>query len=216
MSRSGARGRILARVREALEGRDRHPHPEGLATASTSPPPSRSPLGERATVVELFAEAFRRSGGEVVRLSDEGDARAWLAEVSADWESCATGAGLPDALRPDASDAPPAAASVGVSRALAAAADTGTVLLSGREGRAVQLLPPEHLVWVDAADVHASLADALDAVREPGLPPVFALHSGPSKSADIGQVVVRGVHGPGRVVVAVVGDLPPGSSVGER
>lgn len=36
------------------------------------------------------------------------------------------------------------------------------------------------------------------------LPRALGLHSGPSKSADIGQVMVKGVHGPGRLVVVVL------------
>ena len=35
-----------------------------------------------------------------------------------------------------------------------------------------------------------------------------ALHSGPSKSADIGQVMVTGVHGPGRVVALLLDRWP--------
>jgi L-lactate dehydrogenase complex protein LldG len=29
-------------------------------------------------------------------------------------------------------------------------------------------------------------------------------HSGPSKSADIGQILVRGVHGPGRLIAGLI------------
>jgi L-lactate dehydrogenase complex protein LldG len=48
------------------------------------------------------------------------------------------------------------------------------------------------------------LGAALDAARERApLPAALALHSGPSKSADIGRILVRGVHGPGRLVAAV-------------
>ena len=36
------------------------------------------------------------------------------------------------------------------------------------------------------------------------LPSAIGLHSGPSKSADIGQIMVKGVHGPGRVVAVVI------------
>jgi hypothetical protein len=52
--------------------------------------------------------------------------------------------------------------------------------------------------------VHTTLGDALQACRE-DLPAVLALHSGPSKSADIGQILVTGVHGPGRIIAAILG-----------
>ncbi len=37
------------------------------------------------------------------------------------------------------------------------------------------------------------------------LPSAIGLHSGPSKSADIGHVMVKGVHGPGRLIAVVLG-----------
>jgi len=46
----------------------------------------------------------------------------------------------------------------------------------------------------------------ITATTRPALPTALGLHSGPSKSADIGQVLVRGVHGPGRVVAVIIGD----------
>jgi L-lactate dehydrogenase complex protein LldG len=91
-----------------------------------------------------------------------------------------------------------------VSLAVGAAAQTGSLLLSSKEGRRSQLLPPVHLVWVRAEDVRTTLGEALQACRE-DLPATLALHSGPSKSADIGQILVTGVHGPGRIIAAILG-----------
>ena len=85
-----------------------------------------------------------------------------------------------------------------------AAADTGSLVLPSDQGRAAQLLPPVHLVWVERDRVLPTLADALERAEAEGLPAALALHSGPSKSADIGQVLVTGIHGPGRVVAAVL------------
>jgi L-lactate dehydrogenase complex protein LldG len=88
--------------------------------------------------------------------------------------------------------------------AVAAAAQTGSLVLSSIDGRRPQLLPPVTIVWIRAEDVHATLGQALERCRG-DLPSALALHSGPSKSADIGRVLVRGVHGPGRIVAAVLG-----------
>jgi L-lactate dehydrogenase complex protein LldG len=60
------------------------------------------------------------------------------------------------------------------------------------------------VVFVRAADVHATFRDALLAMKD-DLPSAIGLHSGPSRSADIGQVMVKGVHGPGRLVAVVLG-----------
>jgi L-lactate dehydrogenase complex protein LldG len=159
--------------------------------------------------VEAFARAFRRAGGEVVLLADRDAASEWLAGFAGEHASSAVAADVEAALRPRLPDAPAAEAALGVSRAVGAAADTGTLLLDSRRGRGLQLLPPTHLVWVEAATVRSTLEEAMEDARGAELPPVLALHSGPSKSADIGQIVVTGVHGPGRVVAAVVGAAPP-------
>ena len=67
----------------------------------------------------------------------------------------------------------------------------------------MQLLPPVHVVWVPAGRVFARLEEAL-LEMQPGLPAAVGLHSGPSKSADIGRTVVTGVHGPARCIAALL------------
>jgi L-lactate dehydrogenase complex protein LldG len=76
-------------------------------------------------------------------------------------------------------------------------------VLDARDGRRTQLLAPTHVVLLDPATVHATARDAFLALQD-DLPSAIGLHSGPSKSADIGQVMVKGVHGPGRLVALVV------------
>lgn len=74
--------------------------------------------------------------------------------------------------------------------------------LSSEDGRRVQLLPPVHLVLLERDRLYPTLLEALLALE--GLPSALGLHSGPSKSADIGQVMVKGVHGPGRLIVILL------------
>jgi L-lactate dehydrogenase complex protein LldG len=140
------------------------------------------------------------------------EARAWLDEFTCDFESVAVSSWVPDEVRPGLREEEPQAAELGVSVARLAIAETGSLLLDSREGRAVQLLPPTHLVWVWTSGLRDRLSEALEEVREE-LPAALALHSGPSRSADIGQITVKGVHGPGRVIAVVVprpgsADLP--------
>ena len=70
-------------------------------------------------------------------------------------------------------------------RGRGAVAETGSLVLDARDGRRVQLLPPTHVVLVRTRDVRATLAEALDEVAR-DQPSAVGLHSGPSKSADIG------------------------------
>lgn len=198
-----ARERILARVRDALEERSRtsHPGPFHGARPNPAPPP-----------IEAFTDLFQRAGGEVVRAATPDQAAAWLRSFAKDFADAAFGAGVPAGLREAVAvgrgarggEAPPETAALGVSMAWGAVAETGSLVLSATDGRRAQLLPPTHVVVVMAESVHPTLADALRALR-PALPSAVGLHSGPSKSADIGQILVRGVHGPGRVVALVIG-----------
>ncbi|HSW28826.1 MAG TPA: LUD domain-containing protein [Longimicrobiales bacterium] len=191
-----ARERILARVRGALEEKERAPHPGAFRG------PRPEPLD--GDPVEGFCTLFRRAGGEVVRVADEPAAVAWVGDFSTTFGSVAVGATLPPPLVPASRpSAPPESAELGISMALGAVAETGSLLLDSADGRRTQLLPPTHLVVVRAPSIHPTLAGALASVRST-LPATLGLHSGPSKSADIGQVLVRGVHGPGRVVALVI------------
>ena len=137
------------------------------------------------------------------------DARGWLADFASTFETVAVGAAVPPPLRPSRPGAVPSAAALGVSVARAAVAETGSLMLDARDGRRTQLLPPTHLVWIRSSDVHPTLRDALLRLRA-DLPSAVGLHSGPSKSADIGQILVRGVHGPGRLVAGLIdeGNVP--------
>ena len=196
-----ARERILKRVREANRNREPVSHPGLLPEAAE--PPARSGEAGPSDPVGAFEDRLRSAGGEVVRLADEAAAGAWLEEFASEFESVSVCEGVPDELQPPLPTAPPSEATLGVSCALGAAAQTGSLLLSSREGRQPQLLPPVHLVWVHARDVRTTLGQALEACRE-DLPATLALHSGPSKSADIGQILVTGVHGPGRIIAAIL------------
>jgi len=201
-SRGDSRSRILARIHEALVDRPVVDHPGELPPEAGPPAPrADAPVSAR---IATFTERFQQAGGEVVRFPAPAEATAWLSEFVEGFDAVATSGQVLALLRPDLPSAPPENAPLGVSWALAGAAQTGSLLLGSMEGRRLQLLPPVHLVWVEASSIHSTLGDALDSVRT-RLPAAVGLHSGPSKSADIGGIVVTGVHGPGRVVAAILG-----------
>ncbi len=108
---------------------------------------------------------------------------------------------------PEAGRAGAAAADVGVTSALWAVAETGTVVVSSAppSGRVPSLLPPVHVTYVPVDRLVASTADLFR--RLPGvgeLPSNIVLVTGPSKSADIGMELALGVHGPGEEHVILV------------
>lgn len=190
-----ARDRILARVRDAVASRPQTPHPGAFHGWRPRPVPDDAVAG--------FIEMFTQAGGEAHRVPDADTARAWIRELAVTLAGAAVGATVPRELDPGLPPAPPETASLGVSMARGAVAETGSLILDARDGRRTQLLPPVHVVLVRTSAVHRTLVEALAAMRA-DLPSALGLHSGPSKSADIGQVLVKGVHGPGRVVALMV------------
>ncbi|MDE2985070.1 MAG: LUD domain-containing protein [Gemmatimonadota bacterium] len=235
----GARAQVLARVIRATALRDRLPHPGPLQTPTpadpvatfvkrftsqggevATPDPDRSPrdwltsflqaLDDDVTTIAVGADVPERLRP---RPRDVPPANAGAAggESPAPLRREVAAAGLRNSveLLPDA--VPAAQAAAGISLAWGAVAETGSLILPSTGTRAVQLLPPVHIVWVPAGRVFARLEDALLRLQ-PRLPAGVGLHSGPSKSADIGRTVVTGVHGPGRciAVLAARGQNPPG------
>lgn len=191
-----ARERILQRVRSALSDRIavEHPGPFESWRPTPQPPP-----------VELLTAMLKAAGGEVVRKTSVAEAVEWLRVFASEFESATVGATVPDALKPPLPSSPPEDAPLGVSIARGAIAETGSLLMDARDGRRSQLLAPTHVVFVRAPEIHATFRDAVVAMRD-DLPSAIGLHSGPSKSADIGHVMVKGVHGPGRLIAVVLGD----------
>lgn len=190
-----ARERILERVRAAVQRRARTEHPGPFAGARPVPPPA-SPIDGLTVMLEA-------AGAEVVRLAGVVEAGKWLRRFAHDFGSATIGVTVPSQLRPAIATRGSHEAALGVSMARAAIAETGSLLMDARDGRRTQLLAPTHVVFVHAADVHRTFRDALGAV-EADLPSAIGLHSGPSKSADIAQTLVQGVHGPGRLVAVVI------------
>jgi L-lactate dehydrogenase complex protein LldG len=221
-----ARTLMLSRIRAGLgvAGRDRtreaaveehlRAHPRGTIPARAH--------AEREALFELMTTMLAAQGAEVTRAATPEDAVRAVAEDLRNHD-------LPSRLRMGA-DAQLAALPWGVmpgvelvfgpangedraglSRAVAAAAETGTiVLVSGTDNpTTLAFLPETHLILVRAGDVVGSYEEAFDRLRaiygEGVLPRTVNLISGPSRTADIEQTIVRGAHGPKRLHVVILG-----------
>jgi len=94
----------------------------------------------------------------------------------------------------------------GLTACEAALAETGTLVLASsvKRPRLLSLVPPLHIAVVRAEQVFDTMADWLGDVDAAHMPSNFILISGPSKSADIEQVLAYGVHGPRALVVLLV------------
>jgi L-lactate dehydrogenase complex protein LldG len=83
-------------------------------------------------------------------------------------------------------------------------------LLSGPDNpTTLNFLPEAHIVLIEAADIAGCYEEAFDRLRaiygEGNLPRSVNLISGPSRTADIEQTIVRGAHGPRRLLVLILG-----------
>ena len=97
---------------------------------------------------------------------------------------------------------------VGLTRSIAALADTGTLIQPSGAGRSqlASLLPPVHIAILFEQDIFSSMGAWLDAggsqlVRTSSN---LVMISGPSRTADIEMTLTLGVHGPGRLIIFCV------------
>ena len=95
----------------------------------------------------------------------------------------------------------------GLTAARAAIAETGTLILwpNALEPRLMSLVPPVHIVLLDAAKIYNTFFEAMSQEDwKNGLPTNALLISGPSKTADIQQTLAYGAHGPKELIVLLL------------
>jgi L-lactate utilization protein LutC len=209
-----SRDSILHKVRTALgRGADQ--------PVETPPEPwLRIPACDVERRVQQFQEALEKLNGRTYRAVSLQDARdytsrliqagAAVASNSAFLEQCGV-LSIPG-VRSGFSDAAElreacATANVGITSADYALADTGTLVLfsSREEPRLVSLLPPLHLALVPVDRLLTGLDELLTRVPDPAaVSSSMVFITGPSRTADIEQILVRGVHGPGEIHVVLV------------
>ena len=205
---------ILHKTRTAI-GRS-----AGQAPAPLDPPRIRIPEMDRETRLARFTQALENLGGVLYRASSPEDARSYAETLLQGKTAVASGAPLLAELGITAlegvssgiSDEPSlralcASAVAGITGADYALADTGTLVLfsSPQESRMISLLPPLHLAVIRLEQILTGLDELFSLEPLPGnRSSSMVLITGPSRTADIEQILVRGVHGPGQIHVVVV------------
>ena len=97
-----------------------------------------------------------------------------------------------------------------ISHAFAGIAESGTLaLLSGKDNpTTLNFLPDNHIVVLDAADLVGDMETVFARLRERFgkgvMPRTLNFVTGPSRSADIGQTMLLGAHGPRNLHIVVV------------
>ena len=91
----------------------------------------------------------------------------------------------------------------GITRAAAAIAETGTLVLTdaGTSRRLAALAPWVHIALIARADIHSDVPAAVAALPKDAN---VIWCTGPSKTADVEGILIEGVHGPGMQVALLV------------
>jgi len=223
-----ARDAVLARVRDALP---RTPEEQTAAEAAVKERleahasnliPARGQL-EREERVQLFAQLATAVMSDVRRLATLQEVPAatstYLREHNlpqklvlapeplldqANWESQP----LLRVRRGTAVDSD----AVGVTLAIAGVAETGTLVLASSPERPALLvsMPETSIVVVAAEWIEGAYEQAWESVRAMpgGVPRSVNFVTGPSRTADIAQQLELGAHGPKRLLILIVENLP--------
>jgi L-lactate utilization protein LutC len=209
-----SRESILHRVRTGL----------GRTEDQPVPPPPAVRLRVRELARDVKIESVRRSvealAGKVHHSATAEDAREFVFSVLAGRVALASNApflaecgitalpgvqtGFHDlgALREACASIP-----VGITSADYVLADTGTLVLlsTAAEARLISLLPPAHIAVVPAGRIISGLDELFTLLPQPAdAASSMVLITGPSRTGDIEQILVRGVHGPGELTVVLV------------
>jgi Uncharacterized conserved protein len=86
---------------------------------------------------------------------------------------------------------------------------SGSVVIKSnpQRGRAVSLIPPRHLTFLEASKIRDNLGEVLQEISDSGNPPsAIELITGPSRTSDIEMDLSIGVHGPIEVYVVIMED----------
>jgi L-lactate dehydrogenase complex protein LldG len=215
-SQMNAREQILDDVRRAL-GRAISTPPAPLPAALL-----RIPHMDHKQYSALFGQSLEKLAGKFLFVSDKASALSAVRDLLQGKRAVASNApyleacgitglsevqsGFTDraALREAC-----ATADAGITSVDYALAATGTfvMLSSPKEARLISLLPPMHVAVFPQSKIIANLDQLLSLVPKPAAETSsMVLITGPSRTADIEQILVRGVHGPGEVYAIVVQD----------
>jgi L-lactate dehydrogenase complex protein LldG len=205
---------ILGKIRKEL-GRAAGEHIAPLAA-----PALRIPLMDRNLYKDLFVQNFEKLAGKSLVAQNSSDVVSTLTPLLEGKTVVASNApflrtcGITDLpqVRSGFTDRELlreacATSNIGITSVDYALAATGTfvMLASPREARMISLLPPVHIAVIPRSRIIASLDELLTILPKPAeQTSSMVLITGPSRTADIEQILVRGVHGPGEVYAVIV------------
>ncbi|MBK7926934.1 MAG: lactate utilization protein [Bryobacterales bacterium] len=210
-----AREEILTHIRASLGRANATGAPAGLPPALLRIP--EVPLEKR---IEKFTAALEKLNGVVYRAHSREDARAYVERLLNGRSAVTSNAPFlndcgiptianvrPGGANPEALREMCATLDAGISSADYALSDTGSLVMlsSHEEARLVSLLPPLHIALVPLERMLTGLDELYTLLPVPSdRSSSMVFITGPSRTADIEQILIRGVHGPGEIHVVLV------------
>ena len=211
-----AREQILTDIRDALaRAGDSTPAPSAPALL-------RNPQMDRNLLISLFVQNLEKLAGKAIIVPNPAAVVPRLEALLSGQRAVASNAPFlaacgvtaraevesgftdRDALRRAC-----ATADVGITSADYALAATGSLVMlaSPQEARLISLLPPVHVAVFPKSRILGNLDELLARIPQPAeQTSSMVLITGPSRTADIEQILIRGVHGPGEVYAVIVED----------
>lgn len=196
------RSTVFTAIRDALAGRaDKAPLPEWDASLVVCNPPQAF-----ASLADHFRFKFEAAGGYV--LVGWEALKSFLAEKQLKLGYCdpafeANVSGTTSTISTTLDRSRIDDYEFGITRATAAIAETGSLILteSGSSSRLGALAPWYHIAVLPVADI---LPDMPTAIANFGNERATLFVTGPSKTADVEGILIKGVHGPGIQVCCLV------------
>ena len=212
-----SRDHVLSKVRTAL-GRA-----SGQAPPLILPPMLKIPQVALETRVTEFIRHFENLAGKAFRVPTMEAARARVADLLENGTAVASNSpylrecGITSLTSVQSGitnvhelSAACAEAAAGITSADYALSATGTLIMlaSPREARLISLLPPLHIAVIPSSAILTSLDEIFTVLPSPAeQTSSMVMITGPSRTADIEQILVRGVHGPGEIRVVIVDNV---------
>lgn len=226
---STARDEILAKIRTTRAAPLAAPNRLGSAEQRLQEPaanliPARGQTPAKDRLAQFIAEA-ERVNASVARVANDGSIPAEIARYLADNNLPSRLKHAPSLAHLDWSETlldvqqgiGAADDEVCVTTAFAGVSETGTlVTYSGAENpTTLNYLPPVHIAVLRAADISASYEAVWQRLRENKIkedqssgfiPRTVNMITGPSRTADIEQTLLLGIHGPQRLHIVIIDD----------
>jgi L-lactate dehydrogenase complex protein LldG len=212
MEESTSREKVLKKIRNALIYKTDNPFPKVDFDA-----PVYKPMNDTSDV--NFAQEFTKVGGVFIYCENESEVVSTLSAlyIECEWHNifCAepelqymlTQAAVPF----DSGEDSLQQLSVGITGCEFLIARLGSIMVSSKTSRRLNVYPEIHVVIAYANQLVDELKDAFEAVQNKysgKLPSMLSVITGPSRTADIEKTLVMGAHGPRELFLILV-ETPP-------